>query len=135
MVKDFYTSFEPILNKASVDMKDIKKEREIITDEKCPECDGNLKIKEGRFGQFLACSNFPKCRFTKRMLKKVGMKCPNQNCGGEIVEMKNKRGRVFYGCSNYPQCRWIASYLPSEKAEDGTQETESAEKTTEKADI
>jgi len=119
MVKDFYTSFEPLLEKASVDMKDIKKEREIITDEKCPECGGNLIIKEGRFGQFLACSNFPKCRYTKRMLKKVGIKCPNQGCGGEIVEMKNKRGRVFYGCSNYPQCRWIASYLPSEKTEDG----------------
>lgn len=131
MVKDFYTSFEPILNKASVDMKDIKKEREIITDEKCPECDGNLIVKEGRFGQFLACSNFPKCRYTKRMLKKVGMKCPNQNCGGDIIEMKNKRGRVFYGCSNYPQCRWIASYLPSEKSEDRGQTTDNREQNTE----
>ncbi|MDD5454870.1 MAG: type I DNA topoisomerase [Candidatus Ratteibacteria bacterium] len=127
MVKDFYTSFEPVLNKASVDMKDIKKEREVITDEKCPECGGNLIVKDGRFGQFLACSNFPRCRYTKRMLKKVGMKCPNQDCGGEIVEMKNKRGRVFYGCSNYPNCRWIASYLPSEKLEDRKQRTEDSQ--------
>ncbi len=131
MVKDFYISFEPLLKKASVDMKDIKKEREIITDEKCPECGGNLIIKEGRFGQFLACSNFPKCRYTKRMLKKVGIKCPNQNCGGEVVEMKNKRGRVFYGCSNYPQCRWIASYLPEQKTEDTAKAIDAGEHTTE----
>ncbi|MCK4905490.1 type I DNA topoisomerase [bacterium] len=128
IVKDFYTSFEPVLNKASVDMKNIKKEREIITDEKCPECDGKLIIKEGRFGPFMACLNFPTCRYTKRILKKVGVKCPNQNCSGEIVEMRNKRGRVFYGCSNYPQCRWIASYLPSEKK----QNTEDSQQMTEK---
>ncbi len=113
IVKDFYTSFEPVLNKASSQMKNLKKEREKPTGEKCPECEGDLILKEGRYGQFIACSNFPKCRYTKRMLKKVGMKCPSENCSGEIVEMRNKRGRVFYGCSNYPQCRWSASYLPS----------------------
>lgn len=124
IVQDFYASFEPVLNKASAEMKDLKKEREKPTGEQCPECGGALMIKEGRYGQFIACPNFPKCRYTKRMLNKVGMKCPNNECPGEIIEIRNKRGRVFYGCSNYPNCRWISSYLPSsetQKPEDGEQ--------------
>lgn len=135
IVQDFYTSFEPVLNKASLEMKDLKKEREKPTGEQCPECGGALMIKEGRYGQFIACPNFPKCRYTKRMLNKVGMKCPNNECsGGEIIEIRNKRGRVFYGCSNYPNCRWTSSYLPSgetPKPEDSQQKTGSVEQTTE----
>ena len=134
VVSNFYKSFEPVLNKATLEMKNVKKEREIITDEKCTECDGNLVVKDGRYGQFLACSNFPKCRFTKRILKRVGVKCPNENCTGDVVEMRNKKGRVFYGCSNYPQCNWVGSYLPSQKPEDGIQKTEDIEQTTEKSE-
>ncbi len=134
VVSNFYKSFEPVLNKATLEMKNVKKEREIITDEKCTECDGNLVVKDGRYGQFLACSNFPKCRFTKRILKRVGVKCPNENCTGDVVEMRNKKGRVFYGCSNYPQCKWVGSYLPSQKPEDGIQKTEDIEQTTEKSE-
>ena len=124
IVKDFYKSFEPVLDKASSQMRNVKKEREVITDKKCPECEGTLIIREGRYGQFFACSNFPKCRYTRRMLKKVGIKCPNEDCTGEIVEIRNKRGRVFYGCSNYPKCKWSASSLPKEK----NQEPEKAKK-------
>ena len=69
-------------------------------DEKCPKCDANLVIKQGRFGEFTACSNYPKCRYVK--LKSTGVPCPTDV--GDIVERKSRRGRVFYGCSNYPDC-------------------------------
>ena len=58
-------------------------------------------LKSGRFGEFYACIDYPKCRFTRQKAKKIGVVCPK--CGGEIVE---KRGRksVFYGCDHYPEC-------------------------------
>jgi len=69
-------------------------------DEKCPKCEANLVVKQGRFGEFTACSSYPKCRYVK--LKSVGVSCPND--GGDLVERKSRRGRVFYGCANYPDC-------------------------------
>jgi DNA topoisomerase-1 len=69
-------------------------------DEKCPKCDANLVVKQGQFGEFTACSNYPTCRYVK--LKSTGVPCPND--GGDVVERKSRRGRVFYGCSNYPDC-------------------------------
>ncbi len=71
-----------------------------MLDEKCPRCESNLVVKQGRFGEFTACSNYPKCRYVK--LKSTGVACPKD--GGDIVERKSKRGRTFYGCSNYPDC-------------------------------
>jgi len=71
-----------------------------LLDEKCPRCDSNLVVKQGRFGEFTACSNYPTCRYVK--LKSTGVACPKD--GGDIVERKSKRGRVFYGCNNYPDC-------------------------------
>jgi DNA topoisomerase I len=72
-----------------------------ILDEKCPKCESNLVIKQGRFGEFTACTNYPNCKYVK--LKSTGVKCPN-NDEGEIVERKSRRGKAFYGCSNYPDC-------------------------------
>jgi DNA topoisomerase I len=74
-----------------------------ILDEKCPRCESNLVIKQGRFGEFTACTNYPNCKYVK--LKSTGVKCPN-NDEGEIVERKSRRGKVFYGCSNYPDCEF-----------------------------
>ena len=71
-----------------------------ILEAKCPKCDSNLVVKQGKFGEFTACSSYPKCRYIQH--KSVGVKCPSDD--GEIVERKSKRGRVFYGCSNYPDC-------------------------------
>ena len=68
--------------------------------EPCPKCGSNLIVKHGRFGEFTACSNYPKCRYVK--LKSMGVPCPRD--GGDIVERKSRRGRAFYGCSNYPDC-------------------------------
>jgi DNA topoisomerase-1 len=71
-----------------------------ILDEKCPKCGSNLVLKQGRFGEFTACSNYPACKYVKQ--KSTGVLCPKD--GGDIVERKSRRGKVFYGCANYPDC-------------------------------
>jgi DNA topoisomerase I len=71
-----------------------------ILDEKCPKCSSNLVIKQGRFGEFTACSSYPTCKYVKQ--KTTGVLCPKD--GGDIVERKSKRGKVFFGCANYPDC-------------------------------
>jgi DNA topoisomerase-1 len=71
-----------------------------ILDEKCPKCESNLVLKQGRFGEFTACSSYPTCKYVKQ--KSTGVLCPKD--GGDIVERKSRRGRVFFGCANYPAC-------------------------------
>ncbi len=71
-----------------------------VLNEPCPQCGSNLVKKHGRFGEFVACSNYPKCRYVQQ--KTTGVKCPKD--GGEIVERRSRRGKVFFGCSNYPDC-------------------------------
>ncbi|HPL92753.1 MAG TPA: type I DNA topoisomerase [bacterium] len=79
---------------------------------KCPECGSDLVIKHGRFGKFIACSNYPTCKHTQPIT--MGIKCPE--CGlGEIVERKTKRGKLFYGCSNYPTCKFANWNKPYDK--------------------
>jgi DNA topoisomerase-1 len=77
-----------------------------ILDEKCPRCSSNLVIKQGRFGEFTACTKYPECKYVKH--KTTGVVCPKDaDKGGEIVERKSKRGKSFYGCSNYPDCDFV----------------------------
>jgi DNA topoisomerase-1 len=71
-----------------------------ILDEKCPSCGKNLVIKQGRFGEFTACTGYPDCKYVKQQL--TGIKCPKD--GGDVAERKSRRGKVFYGCVNYPKC-------------------------------
>ena len=82
---------------------------------KCPECeDGTFILKAGRFGKFLACNNYPKCKTTKPFLEKIGVDCPK--CADGDVVVKKAKGRTFYGCSNYPDCDFSSWKMP--KAED-----------------
>jgi DNA-directed RNA polymerase subunit RPC12/RpoP len=74
-------------------------------DEDCPQCSSKLVMKSGRFGEFTACSNYPKCKYVKQ--KTIGMRCPNCN-EGEIVECRSKRGKTFFGCNRYPECHFVA---------------------------
>jgi DNA topoisomerase I len=77
-----------------------------VLDEKCPRCDANLVIKQGRFGEFTACTRYPECRYVKH--KTTGVKCPKDaDKGGEVVERKSRRGKLFFGCSNYPDCDFV----------------------------
>ncbi len=73
--------------------------------EKCEKCGGAMKLKEGRFGKFLACENYPKCKNTKAIIKSSGIKCPECN-DGEVVQRRTKKGRIFWGCSKYPKCKY-----------------------------
>jgi DNA topoisomerase-1 len=74
-----------------------------LLDEKCPKCDSNLVLKQGRFGEFTACSNYPSCKYVKQ--KSTGLVCPKD--GGDVVERKSRRGKVFFGCANYPDCDFV----------------------------
>jgi len=87
---------------------------EEITDfGKCPNCeDGKFILKTGKFGKFLACNNYPKCKTTKPYLDKIGVKCPGCNEGDVVV--KKAKGRTFYGCSRYPDCDWSSWKKPQE---------------------
>ena len=88
----------------------VTKKPDRILDEKCPQCGKPLAVKDGRFGEFTACSNYPECKYIK--LKEVGLDCPRENCGGRIVERRSRRGRVFFGCNNYPKCDFVTWYRP-----------------------
>jgi DNA topoisomerase-1 len=83
-----------------------------ILDEKCPRCESNLVIKQGRFGEFTACTKYPECKYVK--LKSTGVKCPTD--GGDIVERKSRRGKAFYGCGNYPACEFTLWKRPIAEA-------------------
>ncbi len=85
-------------------------ERRDETDEKCPECSSPMVIKSGRFGRFLACSRYPECK--KTMPYSTGVACPEDGCGGVLVERRTKKGRVFFGCSKYPACKHATWKLP-----------------------
>ena len=88
-----------------------KKEAE-QTGENCPECGSPLVKRNGRYGEFIACSNYPECKYIKKeevQVKEVG-ECPN--CGGKIVEKKSHKGKIFYGCANYPKCKTAYWYIP-----------------------
>ena len=105
MMRDFYVPFEKKLAEAEgVRRVKIAVEQ---TDEQCPQCkEGNLIIRTGKFGKFLACSKFPDCKFTRAFIEKTDLKCPKD--GAQIVVKKTRKGRKFYGCSNYPACDFAA---------------------------
>ena len=106
----FYDSFEPLVKKAFGEMEKNKAEE---TGEMCPECGSPLVIRKGKFGEFVACSNYPTCKYIKKEAKEVVeiAKCPE--CGGSIIEKKSKRGKVFYGCSNFPKCKVATWDMPT----------------------
>jgi DNA topoisomerase-1 len=81
-------------------------------DEKCPECGNDLMWRRGRFGAFIACSNYPTCKYIKKKeAKEIGLLCPECNVG-QVVERKGRWGRAFYGCKRYPECRFTAYHRP-----------------------
>ena len=128
VLSDFYYPFMEKISAGKTGIKSLKTATPI--GEKCPECGSELVLRKGRYGEFIACSNFPKCKYSrnvakeseksaetgtataakpKRELKKLDVPCPK--CGGEIVERFSRRGK-FYGCANYPKCDFISNYEP-----------------------
>ncbi|UCC43593.1 MAG: type I DNA topoisomerase [Candidatus Zixiibacteriota bacterium] len=84
------------------------------TDEKCEKCGADMIIKTGRFGRFMACSAYPDCRNTKPI--KLGVKCPKEGCGGDLIEKQSRNKRLFFGCSNYPKCDFASWDRPVNRA-------------------
>ncbi len=105
LLKDFFGPFKIQLEEKKKDVTPI--EVEDVSVGVCPDCGSNLVNRFSRFGKFIACSNYPKCRYTKSILKTVkGKKCPK--CKGAIVVRYTKNKKRFYGCSNYPKCDFSA---------------------------
>ncbi len=111
VIREFYTPFAHDLEKVEKTAEKVTVPVE-KTGEKCPLCgQGEVVIKQGKFGKFYACSRFPECNYTRNMLAKIEMKCPE--CGqGDVVVRKTRRGRIFYGCSFYPDCKWASWTKP-----------------------
>ncbi|MBQ7154781.1 MAG: type I DNA topoisomerase [Synergistaceae bacterium] len=111
VVGEFWSEFSNTLHEAEGAQRVPLPEPESIG-EACPECGHDLVKKRGRFGEFIACSNYPACKYTRPILTTIGVKCPK--CGeGEIVRRKSKKGRTFYGCSRYPECDYVAWNRPA----------------------
>jgi DNA topoisomerase I len=109
VLREFYAAFAPQLQAAEQSMERVTFEPE-KTGEICPDCGGELIIKQGRFGRFVGCSNYPTCRHTKPLIAKLGVLCPKDR--GELVERRTRSGRVFYGCANYPTCDFTSWKRP-----------------------
>lgn len=121
VLKDFAKEFYPTLEQAAKQMKSLKKGED--TELLCPQCKGKLLIKFGKNGSFLACSNYPQCKYTTNFTRteegkivieepqtiepKVVGTCPQ--CAGDLVEKKSRSGARFIACSNYPKCKYTES--------------------------
>ena len=108
IIDEFYQDFEKRLEVAESEMKEVE-----IKDEPagvdCENCGHPMVYKMGRYGKFMACSNFPDCRNTKPIVKEIGVPCPKCE-KGNIVERKSKKKRIFYGCDQYPECDFCLLY-------------------------
>ncbi|MBC1920899.1 DNA topoisomerase 1 [Listeria grayi] len=114
VIDEFYKHFEPNVERADKEMEKIE-----IKDEPagidCDICGSPMVYKMGKYGKFLACSNFPECRNTKPIVKEIGVTCPK--CGeGHVIERKSKKKRIFYGCDRYPDCDYVSWDKPVERA-------------------
>jgi DNA topoisomerase-1 len=112
-LEDFYDPFQKDLEKAKVQMQDMKG-KGVPTDLKCEKCGAPMVIKLGRHGQFLACSNYPECKNTKefqrneagevKIVEEKGVQETCEKCGAAMVVKSGRYGK-FLACSNYPKCK------------------------------
>jgi len=103
---DFWGPFKEELDFASANIQ----KTEVTIDKKCPDCGRPMIVKWGRRGRFISCTGFPECKHAEPFT--TGIKCPQANCTGELVERRSYRSAVFYGCSRYPECKFITNKLP-----------------------
>ncbi|MEK4761560.1 type I DNA topoisomerase [Viridibacillus sp. FSL E2-0187] len=106
IIDEFYQDFEKHVQHAEVAMEKVEIKDE-PAGEDCEHCGSPMVFKLGRYGKFMACSNFPDCRNTKAIVKAIGVTCPTCK-EGEIVERKSKTKRIFYGCNRYPDCDFVS---------------------------
>src|SRR5262249_44815916 len=106
VLKDFWGPFKEELDYA---MANIQKTH-VAVDRPCPDCGSPMAVKWGRRGRFISCTKFPECKHAEPYM--IGVKCPQEGCGGELVERRSGRGATFYGCNRYPECKYITNKLP-----------------------
>ena len=105
IIKDFYGPFEKTLEEADKNIEKVEIEDQ-VSDVPCEKCGAMMVYKMSRYGRFLACPNFPECRFTMALPKNIGVPCPK--CGSELLERISRKGRKFYGCEKYPDCDFVS---------------------------
>lgn len=98
----------------AIDLKETnaQKTEPVLLDEKCEKCGEPMMRRTSRFGEFLSCSTYPKCKFIKSIPKTIGVKCPECKIG-EIAERRSKRGKPFYSCARYPDCKFALWQKPT----------------------
>ena len=111
----FYQEFQPLVDSAYDSMEKLQPEK---TGEICPECGGDIVIRNGRYGKFKSCINYPSCKWHESLVKKetpedTGRTCPK--CGKPLLKRKSRYGTYFIGCSGYPKCDYIESIEGQEK--------------------
>jgi len=111
LLRAFYGPFAEVLHKAEQNIEEVEMTPEEIG-EPCPRCGRPLVKRRGRFGEFIACSGYPECSYTRPV--GIGVRCPLD--GGEIVERRTRKGRIFYGCANYPSCTFTSWDRPLGRA-------------------
>ena len=113
-LQKFYKEFDSELGTAEKEMEGKRvKVPDEATDEICEECGKPMVIKIGRFGKFMACSGFPDCKNTKRIVQETGGDCPF--CGKRVLLKKSKKGKKYYGCENNPECSFMTWDIPTEE--------------------
>lgn len=106
IIDAFYQGFDKRLKVAEEEMREVEIKDE-PAGEDCELCGNAMVYKMGRYGKFMACSNFPDCRNTKAIVKDIGVKCPTCKTGN-VVERKSKKQRTFFGCDRYPECEFVS---------------------------
>lgn len=114
LLEEFYKDFSP---KVDIAFKNMEKKAPEETGELCPNCGNPLVIKQSKYGKFIACSNYPTCKYIKNEKEEKQEReiidCPK--CNGKVIEKKTKKGKIFYGCNNYPKCDFATWDEPIEK--------------------
>jgi DNA topoisomerase-1 len=110
VLRGFYGPFEQQLKAAEATMERAEVQAQPIG-EPCPQCGHDLVLRHGRYGKFIACSNYPECRYTRPLVVKTGVTCAKCK-QGQLVERRSKKGRTFYGCDRYPQCDFVLWQRP-----------------------
>ena len=112
VLREFYDDFDAEMKAAETAMDGQRiKVPDIVSDEVCDVCGKPMLVKKGRFGQFLGCSGFPECTFTKPIVVEMPGKCPK--CGGRILKRTSKKGYVFYACERGTDCGFITWDVPT----------------------
>ncbi|GKU24767.1 type I DNA topoisomerase [Clostridium folliculivorans] len=112
IVDEFFGPLKEALDKAEKEVSKVVIEDK-VSDVPCDKCGKMMVIKQGRFGNFLACPGYPECQNTKPIVEEIDAKCPL--CNGNVVVKKSKKGNKFYGCSNYPECSFVSWYEPAKE--------------------